>query len=307
MYRLIISAEAGDEYLKILNKNPQLFYVDHQVVTQTSGGQVIAFQVVYLYSKEDALQKKVQFEAAAQRALEQVDASMGAVEKALVIHDYLAQNCAYDQEHYAAGTLPAVSYTAYGELVEGTAVCDGYSRAYAYLMEHELGIPCTIVISSAMNHSWNMIELDGKWYHVDVTWDDPVLDCIGRVRHDNFLLSDQAISQGSPDGPLEKGKNHYAWTKGKAADSDRYDGAFWTDVPSAICYYNGMWYYSRYNEAKGVVRLERKQDLFADGAETAYETTRWSEADQLLYKTSFMYLVRAGGKLYFNTKNILYR
>ena len=44
-----------------------------------------------------------------------------------------------------------------------------------------------------MNHIWNLIKIDGKWYHVDVTWDDPIMDKPGRVKHDNFLRSDDGI------------------------------------------------------------------------------------------------------------------
>ena len=45
-----------------------------------------------------------------------------------------------------------------------------------------------------MNHAWNLIKIDGEWYHIDVTWDDPTPDLLGRVNHVFFLISDDAIA-----------------------------------------------------------------------------------------------------------------
>lgn len=279
----------SDEYLRILHHNPQLFYVQGQIGLTCQGDQVICYQPSYLAGKEEAMQMREELETAARRVLEQVDGSMDTVQKALVVHDYLALNCEYDQERLMAGNVPEISHTSYGSLVEGMAVCDGYANAYAYIMEQKLGIPCKIVSSESMNHAWNMIEIDGQWYHVDVTWDDPAWDRIGRVAHRTFLLSDQAISQ----------QKHHSWTQGAAADSDRYDQEFWTGVQSAIYYYNGEWYYSIYENR--AVALKKKADLFAANAETVYEASTWQSSEDRFYAASFMYLAKVNHILYFNT------
>ena len=286
----ISSSEGSREYLRILNNNPQLFYVRAQISLSYMGNRVIYYQPNYLVGKEEAMQMKGELETAVQQALEQVEESMDAVQKALVVHDYLVQNCEYDQERLMAGYVPDISHTSYGALVNRMAVCDGYAEAYAYIMEHKLGIPCTVVSSESMNHAWNMIEIDGKWYHVDNTWDDPVWDCIGRVNHNYFLLSDQAISQ-----------DHYTWTQGYTADSDRYDREFWIGVESAISYYNGAWYYSGYESGDRKVVLKKREDLFTTNIETVYQTSTWQSLGQSFYTESFMYLAQANRKLYFNT------
>lgn len=304
-YNIPIS-QGSQEYLRILNNNPQLFYIKDLVRTSYRGDQVVSYQAYYLdgLEKEDAMRMRSELETAAQQALEQVDMSMDADQKALVVHDYLVQNCEYDQERLMAGTMPDISHTAYGALVKGMAVCDGYADAYAYIMEDKLGIPCTVVSSEPMNHAWNMIEIDGKWYHADLTWDDPVWDCIGRVNHNFFLLSDGRISQDSPDADTGN-KNHYLWTSGYTADSVRYDQEFWTEVGSAICYYNGAWYYSRYQPEGRTVVLEKRNDLFASGGETIYEGTLWKGPGQSIYPKSYMYLSLANRKLYFNTRSAI--
>ena len=68
---------------------------------------------------------------------------------------------------------------AYGALVEGKAVCNGYARAYQHLM-NSVGIPAWYVRGTSINpatntsigHAWNLVKLDGAWYYTDVTWDD---------------------------------------------------------------------------------------------------------------------------------------
>lgn len=293
-YNISIPA-AGREYFKILNDNPQLFYVLGGVSLTNTGNQVKYYWPEYLAGKEEVSRMKEELETAAQQVLEQVDESMDAVQKALVVHDYLVQNCEYDQEHFMAGTVPDISHTAYGALVNGMAVCDGYANAYAYIMEHKLGIPCTVVSSERMKHAWNMIEIDGKWYHADLTYDDPAWDCIGRVCHNYFLLSDQEISS----------KEHCEWTPGHAAGDTHYDKAFWIGVESAISYYNGAWYYSGYDPGTHAVVLKKKEDLSAADATTVCRTSPWQASGQSSYQGSFMYLAQANGKLYFSTNTAI--
>ncbi len=89
-------------------------------------------------------------------------------DKELWIHDYIAGTTVYDEQS-------ANRYTAYGALVDGKAVCEGYARAFQ-LMLRELGIEsCTVTGSSdgkTVDHMWNAVKLEGQWYQVDLTWDD---------------------------------------------------------------------------------------------------------------------------------------
>ena len=94
----------------------------------------------------------------------------------LKIHDYLVDNIEYDQTYHSIGT-----YSIYGALVKKTAVCEGYAKAYKYLL-NSAGIECEILQGIGKNssgntesHAWNAVYLDNKWYLVDVTWDDPII------------------------------------------------------------------------------------------------------------------------------------
>lgn len=91
----------------------------------------------------------------------------------------------------------------YGKLINKKAVCEGYAAAFKAFMD-ELNIPCKLVSGEAtsngdftggINHAWNRVEVDGVWYQIDVTWDDPVPDQKGKVRYKYFFLSDEEMNR----------------------------------------------------------------------------------------------------------------
>lgn len=121
-------------------------------------------------------------------------------EQVKAIHDYLVLNLGYDTS--------LISNSPYTAVTEGITACNGYAML-AYKMLKELGIEVRLISGVAssqaynpQNHAWNLVKLDGKWYHLDVTWDDPVPDEAGRIFYDYYLLSDNEIS-----------KNH-SWKQG---------------------------------------------------------------------------------------------
>ena len=98
-------------------------------------------------------------------------------DKILKVHNYLVDNITYDSSYMN----PEISHTLYGALINKTAVCDGYAKAFKYILDN-IGISCVEVCGIAQNssgttesHAWNDVLLDGKWYAVDVTWDDPII------------------------------------------------------------------------------------------------------------------------------------
>lgn len=90
--------------------------------------------------------------------------------KAVQLEEKLCARIVYD----AGAPHP---YSAYGALMDGMAVCEGYAKAMA-LVARLAGIPCGIVSGTVWNpagienHAWNLIQMDGAWAHADLTWDD---------------------------------------------------------------------------------------------------------------------------------------
>ena len=127
------------------------------------------------------------------------------------LHDYLVRNCVYDRS--AVNEVISPSRTAYGALANGKAVCQGYSLAYKLLLRRA-GVPAIYVGSDSMQHAWNMVQMENNgWYHVDVTWDDPILHTstypegndggyFRDVSHELFLRCDSTMRDEL---------NHYGW------------------------------------------------------------------------------------------------
>lgn len=112
--------------------------------------------------------------AAAAKLLEGITGDMSPYERELAIHDRLVEQTAYDESQ----SQPQI-HNLYGVLVNRLAVCDGYSKAFQYLL-YQAGVPCLFVTgqSQGEGHAWNLVQLDGAYYHVDITWDDPVYNGI---------------------------------------------------------------------------------------------------------------------------------
>ena len=218
----VSTEEACQIYQNVIFENEELFYVSTGFSYSSN-----AIFPQYTFTEEEYQVAKAEFDKTVQKYLSKIDSSWDDETKALILHDELVLNCSYSYDEY-----DELDFTAYGALVEGDAVCQGYTLAYNYLLK-QLGIDAVIVISNAMNHAWSMVNIDGEYYHVDVTWDDPVPDKLGRVKHTNFLLSDVGISDS----------RHYYWDAEYEATSKKYDNYFWKTIDTSVYYVNDCYYH----------------------------------------------------------------
>jgi len=128
-----------------------------------------------------------------------------------MVHDYLIDNLEYD----TSISRPHI-YTIYGALINKVCVCEGYARAFKYIMD-SLNIPCVMVMGEGTNsqgqrenHAWNYVQIDGRWFAIDTTWDDPVVQGGGRVsnesRYKYFLKGLSTFNQDHvPSGRFTEG------------------------------------------------------------------------------------------------------
>ena len=113
--------------------------------------------------------------------------SMSQAQKERAIHDWIINNTRYDQSY--------TIYDPYNTLVKHTGVCQGYTLL-AQKMFNIAGIKSMVVegTSKGQSHAWNLVYINGKWRHVDLTWDDPVSSS-DILRYDYYNLSDNEISE----------------------------------------------------------------------------------------------------------------
>lgn len=166
----------------------------------TTGSAQINLEVEY---RETAEQSKY-VDDQVQRILKQiVKPAMNNHQRVKVIHDYVVKNLKYDEK--------LQKYTAYEGLKTGEVVCQGYTLL-AYKLLKTAGIDNYIVEGTAggQTHAWNLVSLDGKWYHLDTTWDDPLSNKPQEVRYEYYLLSDKQI------------KTDHKWNKSYPAATTLY-------------------------------------------------------------------------------------
>ncbi len=127
--------------------------------------------------------------------LSDMDAEDSSYKKEKKIHDYLVEHVAYGYPE-GVDSEDSTAYNAYGALVKGKAVCNGYAQAMKLLCDLS-GVECEMISGRAdgENHAWNLIRLDDDaWYHVDVTWDDPEPDDPERLLYSYFNLNDEEMA-----------------------------------------------------------------------------------------------------------------
>ena len=123
--------------------------------------------------------------------------------KVRAINDYICDHVTYDYTNLNNNAYK-LKYSAYAALINGTSVCQGYASLF-YRMALEAGLDCRVITGDADNgesiggHAWNIVKVDGKYYNIDVTWND------GTVSDDYFLKGTKNWGDHYPDAePLNQ-------------------------------------------------------------------------------------------------------
>ena len=273
----------------IINENPDLFYIGSKIsyTTGSTSGNVYRFFPEYLYTGEDlsariaAFDSKVNEIAAYARA-----ASTEVVGQMLAVNNYFCVHYEYDD------TLSI--YSPDQLFTGGTGVCQAYMLGYAAVMD-ELGIANTHATSYEMNHTWNMVELGGEWYHVDVTWNDP-RDTLLQARCLYFLLSDEGMTAS----------DHYGWTASYVAADATYDDYFWRDARTPMAISGDTVFFVDSAVAEGGVRTVRSWTIGADTTQALHDFSIADADGSYFYTEGFGPICTDGGKLYYASRESLY-
>lgn len=212
----------------------------------------------------------------------------------LSVHDYIVARTQY--------TARNVLNNGYHALVKKETRCYGYSQLFLRVMER-LGIPCKTVIcddtGDGSGHAWNVVCLNDNWYHLDLTWDDPVMDVNGRVMHDHFLKADWEFNS--------KSNGHtFDWEIDVVCKDLTYAfDPYWDHVTSPIVFADSKTAYFCVDNPAGIFIFAR--DL-ATGVDTQLY---WMEQPAVMLSGNYYYchsygLNVRGGRIWFNTPEAVY-
>ncbi|MBR3991096.1 MAG: hypothetical protein IKI91_03085 [Clostridia bacterium] len=272
-------------FRRVVNYAPELFYVSSTYGYSHTDDGITAVMPSYLFGKEEIGEKTGFFRETVKKIAAGVDPGWSDLEKALYLHDYVAAHYEFDIDHGI--------FDAYTFFKEGKGVCQAYTLAYLALLR-EVGVRADVAASEDMDHTWNKVMIDGNWYHVDLTWDDPVGSAPGETGHTYFLLSDSEIDK--------KGKIHYRWEtvlyESVCADT-RYDEAFWEDITTAFAPLGGEWYFIEYREDGSLLR----RTDFVSTEDVTVLQGQWDVLDEenMIWLGFYSGLFALDGKLIYNT------
>jgi len=179
-----------DTISRIMLEYPELFYVDSSFskIYNPATNKLVSLKLHYSCTSAEYPQLLQTIDSKFSEITSKIDDSMSDFEKALAIHDYICTNFSYDNSY--------TIYDIYNFVLNDTGVCQAYMLAYSYVLD-KFGIESYPVISNEINHTWNMVQLDGNYYQIDVTWDDYNPELFGWSSHTNFLLTDDEVSSSS--------------------------------------------------------------------------------------------------------------
>ena len=183
------SEEMGElmNYLKAID--PSLFHVTGLSLCASMFG-TLTICPDYAYTKEEYAQIKKSISDRIRPLKQYLRTLDGDLKKEKYIHDYICTNIKYVDNG-------AISHTLVGPFLHGEGVCDGISQATQLLLK-SCGIKSYLVTGTAYDgksngpHGWNLVNIDGKWYHLDVTFDRGISQ--GFIRYDYFNLNHRRIS-----------------------------------------------------------------------------------------------------------------
>ena len=189
--------------------NPSLLCMENESHIVMRGAKAY-FVPQYVTDAETCRRQTDDLLEKAREIVAQADSLPDAYDQELYFHDYICQNTTYL-------TQEDDGYTAYNALVEGRAVCEGYSRALQLLLDM-VGIPNYLATGvgvddsgSREGHMWNIVTIGGSNYHVDATWDDLDAEDIHHYAHTYFNVTDDYIGVNHEEiAPAENNCNAVA-------------------------------------------------------------------------------------------------
>ena len=207
-------------------------------------------------------------------------------ERVLAVHDKMCSSFCYDTTYVIDCT--------YELLVNGKGVCEALSIFYEAVLTH-LGVECDTVIDAPEHHCWNMVKLEGEWYHVDITWADPLTYGGGITKHDYFLLSDARLAALNE----EKGGGHSSWAPAISATGTKYYNETFAESKFSMLQYENKWY--SIDNANKTIGIYDVSDFSYESFYKINDTWKNLEDPRYSWRGALSGFALRDGRLYFNT------
>lgn len=284
---------------EILVDRPDLFYIEPIFIytseSKDGGKSYVVSDITfkYKYKANEIQSKKDDFEKRINDIVDNIP-FINEVEdkyKVILIHDYLVLNFDYDH------TLK--SSDAYTILTTGKGTCQAYYGLMKCILD-KIGIESSYVKSYILNHIWNSVKIDEKWYMVDCTWDD--IEKVGVMLHTRCLIS-ESKSKAMLDDALAK---YEIWDSPYVCSDTLYDNAYWRNCISPIVFTSPDTCYYITNVDEGaflVCRTNDNENIICEIKNNWGTISSFADIKIKCYSGLIFYK----GYIYFNDANTIYR
>ncbi len=178
---------------------PELFFVGNRYEYKNyPNGQIYSLIPQYTMTKEEKTKASYEYERMVDIIVSAVPASFTDLQKVLYVHDLIDMEAEYDNS--------LSNFDVYTMLTEHAGVCQAYTLLFEAVMQ-KVGIECHNATSRNQNHTWNVVKLDGEYYHLDLTWDDTLY--ADMVSHEFFLLSSETLIASTPAYAVDSSGNKF--------------------------------------------------------------------------------------------------
>lgn len=190
--------ELMKDLLRVIEESPDIIFLNKYLINNEYPSGDIKFEFEYKVSQEDARSIMNTINELKQEADGRND-----YEKVKLIHDWLVNNTKYAYDEYKSKNYKiSDNITAHMPLAVfkyGKGVCQAYAETFD-ILAREVGLSSIIISGEANNgygwggHAWNLVSIDGKLYHIDATWDDPISsDGQDDLYYHYFLIDDEQM------------------------------------------------------------------------------------------------------------------
>ena len=199
LYAQVKTEQFWEAYYALLADHPEFFWIGSNIEVSESAmtGNVVSYKLSTTVEASEREEMRLRLEASADNIIGGIEDGASDYEKIRYVYEYMINTTDY---------VPGSAYdqNVQSALIYHASVCAGYARAFQYVL-HRMGMFCTYVTGKAINreagtvgdHAWNIVRIGENYYHVDVTWGDPVFvgDAEGAQHHSmnyNYLCCTDA-------------------------------------------------------------------------------------------------------------------
>ena len=273
-------------YISLVLKNdPFLFFLDGNFRYSCSDDGNINFVIPsYSMQKEEYILKREFCQRELKKIIYLIPDGADDFSKALFLHDYICENFYYDSSLECEDM--------YSFLKNGKGTCQGYTFTYTALLRM-CNIECGFAASDGIMHIWNVLKLDGEWYHADLTWDDETSDRAGYAGHENFLCSDEEMRKS--------GHGEWYTSDDAICSSEKYRYFSINRINTPAAYLDGVWYVAENSPSSRSISVYHPEKDISRQIIKIKDLWKNQAIEGQYHISSHTSVVSLGKRLYYNT------